>query len=210
MMFSQLPLATLSPILLALTLRQVVGQSASDLYRITDGVTQSRTEFHQVSVPMGREHILADLKGPGKVTYFYITDDSVGKWNPGLVLKVYWDDATEPAICVPLADFFGAVAGRAVDYESAMMQINHACFMCYLPMPFSKGARFVLGNDGDRDYSQKVAFGIDSEQNLSYAGEKSRLHCEWRRSNPVTNGLHTVLEARGRGQYVGSILQAVS
>jgi hypothetical protein len=210
MMFSQLPFATLSLILLALTLSQAAGQSASDLYRITDGVTQSRTEFHQVSVPMGREHILANLKGPGKVTYFYITDDSVGKWNPGLVLKVYWDDATEPAIWVPLADFFGAVMGRSVDYQSAVMQINHACFMCYLPMPFSKRARFILANDGDQDYSRKVAYGIDHEQSRAYAKEKSRLHCEWRRSNPVTNGLHTILDARGRGQYVGSILQAVS
>ena len=147
MTFSQLPIATLSPILLALTLSHAAGQSASDLYRITDGVTQSRTEFHQVSVQMGHEHILADLRGPGKVTYFYITDDSVGKWYPGLVLKVYWDDATEPAIWVPLADFFGAVTGRSVDYQSAVMQIHHACFMCYFPMPFSKRARFMLAND---------------------------------------------------------------
>jgi hypothetical protein len=186
------------------------GQFASDLYRITDGVSGAISAFHQVSVLKGSETILAKLQGPGKVTYFYITDDTVGRWYPGLVLKVFWDEATEPSICVPLADFFGAVAGRSVDYQSAVMQINHACFMCYLPMPFSKSARFVLANDGDRDYAQKVAFGIDSEQNPSYAGEKSRLHCEWRRSNPVANGLHTILEARGRGQYVGSILQAVS
>jgi hypothetical protein len=55
-----------------------------------------------------------------------------------------------------------------------------------------------------------VAYGVDYEQSASYATEKSRLHCEWRRSNPVTNGLHTILETQGRGQYVGSILQAVS
>ncbi len=210
MTFSQFRRATLAAILLGLTHGHMVGQPAPDLYRITDGVTQTRTEFQQVSVPMGGEHVLADLRGPGKVTYFYITDDSVGKWYPGLLLKVYWDDATEPGICVPLADFFGAVAGRSVEYQSAVMQINHACFMCYLPMPFSKRARFVLANDGDRDYSRKVAYGIDHEQSRTYAREKSRLHCEWRRSNPVTNGLHTILVARGRGQYVGSILQAVS
>jgi hypothetical protein len=44
-----------------------------------------------------------------------------------------------------------------VDYQSAVMQINHACFMCYLPMPFSQSARFVLANDGDRDYSRVLA-----------------------------------------------------
>jgi hypothetical protein len=55
---------------------------------------------------MGHEHILAG---------------SVGKWNPGLVLKVHWDDGTEPAIWVPLADFFGAVTGRSVDCQSTVM-----------------------------------------------------------------------------------------
>jgi len=194
--------AVLATIFLAMTPGSARGQSTADLFRITDGVTRNQMNFHQVSVPIGGEHVLADLKGPGKVTYFYITDDSVGKWFPGLVLKVFWDDALEPSICVPLADFFGAVAGRTVDYQSAVMQINHACFMCYLPMPFAKRARFVLANDGDRDYLRKVAYGIDYEQSPSYATEKSRLYCEWRRSNSVTNGLHTIMEAQGRGPAV--------
>ena len=32
------------------------------------------------------------------------------------------------------------------------MEIQHRCYMCYLPMPFSKRARFVLANDSDKDY----------------------------------------------------------
>jgi len=187
-----------------------IAQPVADLYRITDGVTRSQMNFHQVVVPKGQEHVLADFKGPGKVTYFYITDDTRGNWYLGLVLKVYWDDEQYPSIQVPLADFFGAIAGKVVDYPSALLQINHSCFMSYLPMPFSKRARFVLANDGDRDYSQKVAYGVDVEEDATYAKERSRLHCEWRRSNPVTNGLHTIMATQGRGQYVGSILQAVS
>jgi len=189
---------------------KATGQTASDLYRINDGVTRSQMNFHQVLVPKGGEQILADLEGPGKVTYFYITDDTVGKWYPGLVLKVFWDDEKYPSIQVPLSDFFGAIGGKTIDYQSAFLQINHSCFMSYLPMPFSKRARFVLANDGGRDYSQKVAYGIDIEKSASYAKENSRLHCEWRRSNPVTNGLHTIMETQGRGQYVGCILQVAS
>ena len=202
--------AVLATVLLAMTPGSAPCQSTADLFRVTDGVTRNQMNFHQVSVPIGGEHVLADLTGPGKVTYFYITDDSTGKWYLGLVLKVFWDEAPDPSICVPLADFFGAVGGRTVDYQSVVMQVNHACFMCYLPMPFAKRARFVLANDGDRDYSRKVAYGVDYELSAAYATEKSRLRCEWRRSNPVVNGLHTILEARGRGHYVGSILQVVS
>jgi hypothetical protein len=39
-------------------------------------------EYHEVKVPAGREVVLGDLKGPGKITYWYITDKSDGKFYP--------------------------------------------------------------------------------------------------------------------------------
>ena len=108
-----------------------------------------------------------------------------------------WDEEAEPSIQTPLSDFFGAIGGKTIDYQSVPMQINHACYMCYLPMPFAKRARFQVANDGDALYSKSVAYGIDYEQGASFAQEKSRLHCAWRRRNPVKDGLHTILEARG-------------
>lgn len=188
----------------------VIGQDVAGLFRINEGVSHTVSDFRQITISRGHEFVLADLRGPGKITYFYITDDTRGRWYPGLVLKVFWDGATNASVNVPLADFFGAIGGRSLDYQSAVMQINHSLFASYLPMPFAKQARIVLANDGDRDYSQKVAFGVDSESDASLAAERSRLHCEWRRSNPVTNGLHTILSARGRGHYIGSMLQVTS
>ncbi len=182
-------------------------QLLPDLYRITDSVSRNHMEYHQLQVGKGQEVVLADLKGPGKVTYFYITDDTQVHWYPGLVLKVFWDDETEASIQTPLSDFFGAIGGKTIDYQSVPMQINHACYMCYLPMPFAKRARFILANDGNALYSQNVAYGIDYEQGASFAEEKSRLHCAWRRSNPVKDGVNTILEVRGRGHYVGNFLQ---
>jgi hypothetical protein len=87
------------------------------------------------------------------------------------------------------------------------MQINHYNFMCYLPMPFSHRARFVLANDGDEEYIRSVAYGIDNESDAAFATEKSRLHASWNRSNPTRDGLHRLLEVSGKGQYVGNFLQ---
>jgi hypothetical protein len=190
--------------------RGAAAQTVADLYHLTGGVARNHMEYHQLKVPKGQEVVLADLKGPGKVTYFYITDDTQVKWYAGLVLKVYWDEEADPSILAPLADFFGALGGRTIEYQSALLQINHGCYMSYLPMPFSKRARFVLANDGDRDYEQSVAYGIDYEESPAYAEEKSRLCCVWHRSNPVQRGVHTILEARGRGHYVGNVLQVFS
>ena len=185
----------------------LAAQGVGGLYRLSDGTSQTHMEYHQVSIAKGKEAVLADLKGPGKVTYWYITDSSGGKFYRGLVLKVFWDDRRDPSINVPLGDFFGAMAGKTIDYQSAPMQIEHLCYMCYLPMPFSARARFVLANDGDKDYSQSMAYGIDYEQGRQYAGEKSRLCAAWRRSNPVRQGLHPIADIRGRGHYVGNFLQ---
>jgi hypothetical protein len=181
-----------------------------ELYRLTDSVSRAHLEYHQISVAKGTEIELANLTGPGKVTYFYITDNTDGRFYPGLLLRVFWDDETEPSIDVPLSDFFGAMGGLTVDYQSVPMQINHFCYMCYLPMPFARHARFFLKNDGDRDYSQSVAYGVDYELGAAFAQEPGRLHCAWRRSNPTRDGLHPILEARGHGQYVGNFLQVHS
>ena len=187
-----------------------LAQNVAGLFRLENATSHFKSGFHQIEIAPGKEFVLADFAGPGKVTSFYISDDTRGHWYPGIVLKVFWDDSADPSIVVPLADFFGAVGGKSVDYASAVMQINENCYTCYLPMPFTKRARFVLANDGDRGWSQKVPYGIDVEEYPAGYEENSRLHCQWRRSNAVKSGVHSLFQATGRGQYVGSILQVKS
>lgn len=209
-----LKLTVLAPLALLLLPALVARAQLSDLFRITGGTFGTHVEYHNIDLPPGKEMVLADIAGPGKVVYFYLTDDSymhpaegTGFMYPGLVLKVYWDDAVEPSIRVPLWNFFGAFGKRTIDYQSMPMQINHHCYMSYLPMPFSKRARFVLSNDGNEGYSRSVAYGIDYEKSASYAGEQSRLHATWNRSNPTRDSMHQILSVSGEGQYVGNFLQ---
>lgn len=194
-----------------LSLCSLAKAQVQDIYRIGD----SRFATHGELVPLhvdlkpGESMVLGDLTGPGKVTYFYYTDNGADRMYPGLILEVYWDDAPKPSIAVPLWNFFGAFDHKIVDYQSLLMQINHYCLMSYLPMPFSKRARFVLVNDGDEIYSRAAAWGIDYEKNRIFERETSRLHAAWRRSRPGQNkdALHTMLEIVGRGQYIGNFLQ---
>jgi hypothetical protein len=82
--------------------------------------------------------------------------------------------------------------------------------MCYLPMPFSQHARLVLENDGNEEYSRSVAYGIDYDHDATYATETSRLHAAWSRSNPTVDGMHTLMEVQGKGQYVGNFLEVAT
>jgi hypothetical protein len=186
----------------------------NEIFRITDGTLTNHLEYHRIDLAPGKEVVLADFAGPGKITYFYITDDSwdhatngSGALYEGLVLKVHWDDAAEPSIRVPLWAFFGVFGHQPIDYQSLAMQINHYNYMCYLPMPFSRRAHFVLENDGNEEYDRSVAYGIDAESDAIYATETSRLHAAWSRSNPTRDGMHRLLEVTGRGHYVGNFLQ---
>ena len=189
----------------------------NDIFRITHGTFGSHVEYHGIDLPPGKELTLADLAGPGKITYFYYTDDSnfhasdgSGKLYEGLMLKVYWDNAAEPSILVPLWAFFGAFNHKPIEYQSMPMQINHYNFMCYLPMPFSQHARLAIANDGDEEYKRSVAYGIDYESDSAFATENSRLHAAWNRSNPTREGMHRLLEVAGKGQYIGNFLQVDS
>lgn len=191
---------------LLLSLPSPAGAQMQDLHKITDSTFDSHVEYHRFDIPKGKEVQLADIQGPGKITYFYITDNETPKFTPGLVLKVYWDDQKEPSINVPLLDFFGVFEHKTIDYQSRMTSINHHCYMSSLPMPFAKRARFVLANDGDEDYSRVIAYGIDYEKGDQYAKEGSRLHCAWKRTNPTQESMHTLLDAKGRGHYIGNFL----
>jgi len=183
------------------------------LFRITGGSFANHVEYHRVDLPPGKEMVLADIGGPGKITYFYYTDDShshasdgSGFMYPGLVLEVFWDNAAAPSIRVPLWAFFGAFDRKTIDYQSLPMQINHYCYASYLPMPFSRRARLLLANDGDQVYSRSVAYGVDYESDAAFAAEKSRLHVAWGRSNPTREGMHRLLETTGKGHYIGNFL----
>ena len=200
--------------LLCLALSVVVplqAQSVSDAYQITGGVSDIHVEYHDYSIKPGEEKTLADIDGPGKITYFYITDDSLfhrtdtsGFAYPGLVLRVYWDGNDKPSINVPLWEFFGNFNRESVEYSSLPMSVTRWNNNCYLPMPFSKHARFSLLNDGDQVYTRSVAFGISSEKDEKFATETSRLHATWSRSNP-TRGMHDILRVEGTGQYIGNL-----
>src|SRR5690625_4214707 len=63
-----------------------------------------------VEIKAGSTFTLADINGSGTITHIWMTTH-VNNWR-SLVLRAYWDDAQEPAIEVPVGDFFGQGWGR--------------------------------------------------------------------------------------------------
>jgi len=161
-----------------------------------------------IEVPAGATAVLADIAGPGRITHIWMTVHP-DHWR-SMLLRAHWDGDPEPAVEVPVGDFFGQGWGRFAQLSSAMVAVNpHGGLNSYWPLPFRAGARLSIENLADRPAIVYFQITYEEEPTGSGAAETGRgyLHAQWRRSNPVRDGLHTLLNGvRGAGQYVGTYL----
>ncbi len=105
------------------------------------------------SLDAHRRVVVADLKGPGIIRHLHITRHFPPELMArGIVLEIRFEDAAEPAVCCPLADFFGdGCNGRATNFSTPLIECAPWSYNCYFPMPFKKRAQVALRNDTDRD-----------------------------------------------------------
>jgi hypothetical protein len=104
--------------------------------------------------------VVADLKGPGIIRWIHISQHAPLElsWPKetnllfarGIVLEIWFDDAKEPAVVCPLADFFGdGCNAKSMDFSSKYIECSPMSYNSYFPMPFKTRARVYLRNDTD-------------------------------------------------------------
>jgi hypothetical protein len=188
-----------------------------------------------VGVEPGATAVLADIQGAGCVRHIWVTIAVEDKdYLRKLVFRAYWDGESSPSIESPAGDFFGVGHGRVSNYWSMPLNMvtggqpekqNRAAMNCYFPMPFAKGARFTIENQGATRV-RALYFQVDHEEYPELPDPVLRFHAHWRRQNPTAgtmdlsnraNGFlktndvvnldgqqnYTLLETTGRGHYVG-------
>jgi D-arabinan exo alpha-(1,3)/(1,5)-arabinofuranosidase (non-reducing end) len=213
-----------------------------DLYLARGGRNQ-RSSSHDLSgrnndyvaVQPGTTATIADIRGAGYIRHIWITiATEEPEYLRRCVLRAYWDGEEAPSIESPVGDFFGVGHARVSNYSSLPLNMvtggqpmkeNRAAMNCYFPMPFARGARLTVENQGTK-VIRALYFNIDYEQHDSIPGDALRFHAHWRRVNPTagtmdlsnrnngflaTNAVvnldgknnYVILEAAGRGHYVG-------
>jgi len=182
------------------------------------------------NIPAGKSRVLADIKGPGKITHIWMTQ---GNHYRECLLKITWDDCDYPSICVPLGDFFCLGHGIVNSFQSLLFTAStrnnnkFACgcaLNCYAPMPFRKHALVELVNESNEDHYQY--FYIDYETYEDFNDQEGYFHAEFRRTNPfggwgpeiivntpeanvvnkeknAWNNNYVILETKGKGHYIG-------
>jgi hypothetical protein len=159
-----------------------------------------------VDLTPGEPFVAADLEGPGLITRIWVTLPT--PLNPGalrdIAVKMYWDGEAEPSVNAPLGDLFGATFGRPVEYSSAYLSISSGAYLFFFPMPFRRRARLVLENQGRhkvRLFFYQVTW-LKLERELDTG--TPYFHGHWSRADMGRGDPpFTVLDARGRGMYLG-------
>jgi Protein of unknown function (DUF2961) len=156
-----------------------------------------------VGIEAGKTFTLAEIKGPGCIQQIWMTP--TGNWRHS-ILRVYWDDETEPSVECPVGDFFACGWGKYCQINSLPVCVNPgSAFNCYWQMPFRKKARITLENmdaKGMTVYYQINYTLTDVPKDAGY------FHAQFRREAPLRQkGIYTILDGvEGQGQYVGTYL----
>lgn len=150
-----------------------------------------------------------------------------------VLLRITWDDDPNPAVLVPLGDFFGVCHSVPGNYSSALFTVSvkpeeefifggSAALNCFIPMPFRRRALVELVNESELPITQY--FHVDYELYASsLPDDVAYFHARWAREDPClgwapdlqTNSPevnvpnltgsenYVILDTEGTGHYIG-------
>ncbi|HZD04452.1 MAG TPA: glycoside hydrolase family 172 protein, partial [Longimicrobiales bacterium] len=123
----------------------------------------------------------------------------------GLVVRCYWDGETTPSVEAPLSDFFGVGFGEWKDFVSLPLAMTSGGFNTYWPMPFRTRARITVENTSGVPV-EKLYYNVDVRTYEDLPDEILYFHAQYRRTVTEAGEPVVVLEAEGRGHYVGTLM----
>jgi hypothetical protein len=148
---------------------------------------------------------------------------------------MFWDGEKRPSVEVPIGDFFGVGHGVARHFVSLPLNMiakpgrgNQAGMNCYFPMPFNSSARIEVENQAGVEV-EALYYYVDYEVYPEVRENTAYFHAQWRRENPCKKKVfpkkkgkahadhsnevnldgkdnYVILDAKGRGHYVGCLL----
>jgi hypothetical protein len=171
-------------------------------------------------IPPGGKLVLADIAGPGTIQHIWLTfPEPAPGWlgregnadHSELVLRMYWDGAARPAVESPVGDFFAAGFGQRAEINSAAVAVRAGnAYNCYWPMPFHKSARIEIENQSAKPLNS-LYYHIDYLREDSLPPQTPYFCAQYRQEFPTQSGRdYLILEAEGRGHYVGTVLSVRS
>jgi hypothetical protein len=156
-----------------------------------------------IRIQSGETVTLAEISGSGAIQHIWMTP--TGNWRFSII-RIYWDDETEPSVECPVGDFFCMGWGEYSPLSSLAVCVNPgSAFNCYWPMPFRKKCRITMENRNDAE-AMTLYYQIDYTL-TEVPADAGYFHAQFRRSNPNSTSVYTIADGiKGKGQFVGVYL----
>lgn len=156
-----------------------------------------------IIIKPGETFTLAEIDGSGAIQHIWMTPTGIWKFS---IIRIYWDDETTPSVECPVGDFFAMGWNQYAPLNSLAVCVNPgSAFNCYWPMPFRKKCKITMENINDKD-EMRLYYQVDYTL-TNVPDDAAYFHAQYRRSNPTTNSLFTIVDGiKGKGQFVGVYL----
>lgn len=186
----------------------------------------------RIYIKAGETKVIAEINKPGIITHIWMTHMNDG-FKPEtnslrkVVLSCFWDDEKNASVQAPLGDFFGMGHAMTKNFVSAPLQMSPEDgkgLNAWWLMPFKESARIEVKNECETTLI--LYFYIDYEEHESLPKDLLYFHAQFRRefptqgvdeetlkdhhewcfgkSNTTGDENYVVLEAEGKGHYVGA------
>ncbi len=162
-------------------------------------------------VPTHQELVFHEARGTGCLDAFAIrviepTGGEVMRQEilRNVRLRMFWDGAAKPSVDVPIGDFFcNPLYTRR--FSSFLLGNVEGTYVCRIPMPYRKGARCQIVNEGDHDV--RLVVGAKASGELPDSASRP-FHAKWAASS--TSGRpFTMANCSGSGHFLGCFLTAI-
>ena len=154
----------------------------------------------------GKTATLADVKGQGAIKHIWITYNIKCEARM-LTLRIYFDGHKNPAVEVPLTDFFATADIHQFGQISSLpICVNPAnALNSYFEMPYFESFKIEIESLWDQPC--EIFYQIDCEEK-EIPKDSLYFHAQFRRVNPLPyKEDYTILDnIKGKGQYVGTYL----
>ena len=156
-----------------------------------------------IRIKSGENITIAEIEGPGSIQHIWMTP--TGNWR-FTIMRIYWDDESEPSVECPVGDFFGMGWGEYAPLTSLPICVNPgSAFNSYWQMPFRKKCKITMENINDKD-AMTLYYQVDYTL-TDVPSDAGYFHAQYRRSNPNATSDYTIIDnVKGKGQYVGVYL----
>lgn len=176
---------------------------------VTFAMGKSKTyqvEELSFSLAPGEEKVFFHTNVPGRILGFEI--NSKQYLHNNISINAIWDKEENPAIHIPLQDFFGYSAGKP-SMNGMMIGSKSGRHYSFLPCPFDSTAEMKLqyraGEGENLSITTKVYYNTEARNKQ----DEGKLYTFWHREiNPKQGECYDFLSVKGRGHYVGTIHNA--